>query len=115
MDNFPDIGAPDWGLDENPSADVHEVTFGDGYVLRAPKGINHIRDEWSPVWSGLESSVARSTYAWLRSRLKITPFLWEHPVTGETVQVVCTGTKLSYDGFNNEVLSATFRQDFNPA
>jgi phage-related protein len=115
VDQFPSIEAPDWGLTDEPKADVNEVSLGDGYVIRQPKGINSVRDSWSPEWSGLEVAVARSTFTWLRNRLGVTPFLWIHPVTGKEVKVICRGVRLGYNEFNDEILSASFEQDFNPS
>lgn len=115
MDIFPDIELPDWGLEVDTEADIDEVVLGDGYVVRRPKGLNHLKDSWSPTWSGLEVAVARSTHAWLRERLNRTPFKWTHPVSGLEVQVICKSVKLTYNQFNDEILNATFTQDFNPA
>lgn len=114
MDVFPTIDKPAYGLEDAPEADVDEVKMGDGYVLRRPKGINYIKNTWNPSWDSLEDTVARSTYAWLLARLMITPFQWTHPVTGVVYQVVCKAVKLSYNAFNDEILTATFEQDFNP-
>ena len=114
MDIFPDIGTPDYGLEVATETDMEEITLGDGYVLRRPNGINYLKDSWSPVWSGLEAAQARSTHAWLRERLNRTPFKWVHPITGLQVQVICSAVRLTYNQFNDEVVSASFKQDFNP-
>lgn len=115
MDVFPEIDNPAWGLEDAPEADVDEVKMGDGYVLRRPKGINYLKNIWNPTWDSLEVVDARSTYAWLKARLKLTPFQWTHPVSGVVYQVVCTAVKLTYNQFNDEILNATFEEDFNPA
>ena len=115
MDVFPDIGNPDYGLEDAPEADVEEIKLGDGYVVRRPKGINYLKETWTPTWSTIEAPVARSTMAWLKARLKVKPFKWTHPISGVVYQVVCTAAKLSYNQFNDEILTATFEQDFNPA
>lgn len=114
MDVFPTIENPSYGLEDAPEADVDEVKMGDGYVLRRPKGINYLRNTWTPSWDSLEAAVARATHKWLTDRLKLTPFLWTHPVTGVQYQVVCQSAKLVYNQFNDEILSATFEEDFNP-
>ena len=114
MDVFPNIDKPAWGLEDDPQADVDEVKMGDGYVLRRPKGINFLSESWSPSWDSLEAAVALSTHLWLKARLKITPFAWTHPVTGVVFQVICTSAKLSYNQYNDYILTATFEQDFNP-
>lgn len=113
MDIFPDIGAPDWGLTENPEASVTTISFGDGYELRQADGINHLRDRWDPVWSFLSPAEALSTYNWLKSRLSLTAFLWNHP-DGRQVKVVCKSVSLAHNNYNDDVLSASFVQDFNP-
>lgn len=115
MDVFPTIDKPDWGLDVGTEADVDEIKLGDGYVSRRPKGINFLKDSWSPTWSSLDVEVARTTHKWLRARLKWKPFMWLHPVDLVQVQVVCLSVKLTYNQFNDEILTATFEQDFNPA
>ena len=114
MDVFPTIDNPAWGLEDDPQADVDVVKMGDGYVLRRPKGINYISNTWPLTWDSLEVAEAKSTHAWLTARLNLTPFSWTHPVTGVVYQVVCTAAKLSYNQFNDYILTATFEQDFNP-
>lgn len=113
LESFPNIGQPDWGLQVSPDADVTTLKLGDGYVLRAKPGINHLRDSWSPTWSDITEAQALSTLAWLKARLKLTPFLWSDP-QGVQKQVVCQDAKLTYNQFNSMGLSATFEQDFNP-
>jgi phage-related protein len=115
MDSFPNIKAPAYGLEDAPEADVEEVKMGDGYTLRRPKGINYIKDKWDLTWDSLEDTDARSTFAWLKARMNLIPFLWTHPVSGVVYQVICKSPKLTYNQFNDEVLTATFEQDFNPA
>lgn len=115
MENFPIADKPDWGLSDEVEADMEEVVLGDGYVVRRPKGINYLKGSWSPSWSNLEVASARSTRDWLTARLKRTPFMWTHPVSGVQVQVICESVKLTYSQFNDEVLVAEFKQDFNPA
>lgn len=114
MDVFPAIAVPDYGLEDNPKADVEEVKLGDGYVFRRPTGINYLSYEWPLKWDALDVAVARSTHAWLTARLMLIPFLWTHPVRGVVYKVICTEAKLVYNNFNDEILTATFKQDFNP-
>lgn len=113
MDTFPDIGTPDWGLTEDPEASVNTISFGDGYELRQADGINHLRDKWDLSWSFLTPAQAKSTYEWLRERKSLTAFMWDHP-DGRQVKVVCKTVRLTHNNYNDEVLSASFAQDFNP-
>lgn len=114
MDVFPTIPNPAYGLEDAPEADIDEVKMGDGYVFRRPKGLNYIKHTWPLTWDSLEVAQARSTHAWLRERLKLTAFKWTHPVTGVVYQVTCQEVKLTYNQYNDEILTATFEQDFNP-
>lgn len=113
METFPLSVAPDWGLESNPEADVEEQQLGDGYVLRRAKGINYIRDSWSPSWGFLDEVECRDTYAWLKSRLKLTAFLWPHPTEGVTYKVVCKSVSMVVSDVGVFALRASFVQDFN--
>lgn len=115
MDVFPAIDAPAYGFEDSPQADIDVVNMGDGYELRRPKGINYLSYTWPLTWESLSYTVARQTLTWLTVRLKLTPFLWTHPISGVVYQVVCTEARLAYNQFDDEILTATFKQDFNPA
>lgn len=105
--------APDWGLQSTPKADIEESILGDGYILRRPKGLNYIRESWTPGWSHLTKQQSEDTYAWLRQRLSLTPFLWLHPTDNVTYKVVCTSVSKTATEFGIYALRATFDQDFN--
>jgi phage-related protein len=115
VDTFPLADKPDWGLTDQPQANVTAVKFGDGYELRQPNGINYIQEGWSPTWSNLTKESAEQTYAWLKARLALTAFYWTHPVSGMRFKVKCSNVSLNNAGFNDYKLAATFVQDFNPA
>lgn len=115
MEKFPDLDTPDWGFSEDePDVSVTEVRFGDGYTLRQPAGVNHIRDKWSLSWSSLDKVTAESTYQWLRVRKSLKAFLWTHPISGDVHQVVCKSVGLVYNDVNDYLLRASFEKDFNP-
>ena len=113
VDAFPLKVAPDWGLTDEPTANIEETTLGDGYVLRRKKGINHLRSTWNPSWGMLTKQQADATYSWLKERLSLTAFMWTHPDTGETHKVVCQRVTKVVSEFNNYTMQATFVQDFN--
>lgn len=114
LPDFPSIGAPDWGFSYDPVANVSKVTLGDGYEVRRPAGINHLKEQWKPVWSNLDEATAKSTYDWLKERLDWAAFYWTNPDNGERYKVLCTAVSLVKRGWNDVTLSATFEQDFNP-
>lgn len=112
LEQFPDIGNPDWGFTEETSEDLHEVKFGDGYRLVQPAGLNYQRGGWSLTFS-LEEAEAKQAYSWLNTRKKVTPFLWTHP-DGTEYQVVCESVRLTYAQYNDYTLAVMLTQDFNP-
>ena len=105
---------PDWGLQDQPTADIDEVTLGDGYVLRRPKGINYIRSTWNPSYSFLTEEEQTQLVNWIRPRLGYVPFKWEHPVSQQVYQVICTGLKHAATDVGIFPVSLTLEQDFNP-
>lgn len=112
-DTFPVIENPDWGLADQTQDDIYQVSFGDGYQLRQPAGINHQRRIYDLNWGALTPAVAKSTYEWLKPKKGVEAFLWAHP-DGYTVKVLCTNIKLVQSEYDNSTLAATFVEDFNP-
>lgn len=112
-EEFPLDVAPDWGLSTEVKDETYEQALGDGYKVVRPKGINWLRESWGPSWSFLEPEEALETYQWLKKRLKITAFLWTHPLTKQVHRVKCT--KVSYAAADVGIcsLKATFEEDFN--
>lgn len=108
------IGTPDWGLAITPTANVERSKLGDGYEYREPKGINHVSESFQPIWSSVPPAAALIAYKFLRDRLEWKAFMWVHPVTQVTYQVVASALSLEHDEFDNAVLKVTFTQDFNP-
>lgn len=115
---FPPAGlempSPDWGFKETPQANVKEEAMGDGYVHREPKGINHIKRSLPMTWSSLDEDVALAAYDWLLPKLKLTPIRVFHPKRNQEIQVIVDSIEITYDTWNNAVLSVGFTEDFNP-
>lgn len=105
---------PDWGYSLEPEVDVQEYKLGDGYVIREPKGLNYIRDVFSPTWSSLTLDEGNEAYAFLKPKLKWDPFWYTDVTTGARYKVICDSARLTYDEWNNTVLAVTLKQDFNP-
>lgn len=115
---FPPAGLvmpnPDWGFKESPEAKVDEAEMGDGYVFRQPKGINHIKRTFPMTWSELSPEIGERAYDFLLPMLKVYPLRIAHPVRGYLIQVTLESLDLTYDTWDNAVLNATFKEDFNP-
>lgn len=112
LEQFPNIGNPNWGFTDETDDTLNEVQFGDGYRLVQPAGLNHQRGGWSLTFS-LEEADALPAYSWLKTRKKVTPFLWTHP-DGTEYQVRCESVRLTYSQYNDYTLAVTLTQDFNP-
>lgn len=114
LEYFPLTTNPDWGLANNPKADVIMTDLGDGYQVRRPKGINYLKETWSPNWSFLSREEAQNIYEWLKQRLNLTSFLWRPPDDPQTYRVVCTSVSKAISDVGISAVSATFEQDHNP-
>ena len=113
METFPLDVAPDWGLETSVEANIETQELGDGYELNRPKGINYHRQSCSPSWPLLEKDQCQDAYQWLKERLRITPFLWEHPTTGIVHRVKCQSVGMAASEPGIFSLRASFREDFN--
>ena len=109
---FNDLTA-DWGLQDSVEANIEEHELGDGYVLRRPKGINHLRESWSPKFSFLTKQESQDMYAWIKPRLNLTPFMWKHPDTKEMRQVVCKSISRVTTDIDIYVIQLELVEDFN--
>ena len=114
LEKFPDIGLPDWGLSADTETTVSAIKLGDGYEVRRPEGINHVRDSWSLSWSSLDPLVAEAALKWLSARKDWKAFEWTNPMDSSKKKVVCTAVRLTHTEYGNSGLTATFKQDFNP-
>lgn len=112
-ETFPFTTAPDWGLTDNVEADVEEQKLGDGYELVRPKGINYLRESWSPSWTFLTKEESDAMYQWLRARLKVTPFLWTHPVTKVVHKVRCNGVSRAATDVDLYAIQMNITETFN--
>lgn len=111
---MPDFGPPDWGLAKGAQKDVNATSFGDGYALRRPKGINHKRRIWSGLlWSNLSGEDALALYTFLEEKSELTPFNWVTPEEG-TVRVTCRNPSLTQVDVEYTEVSVQFIEDFNP-
>lgn len=108
------LGTPDWGFQQAPEAEVDIYSLGDGYEVREPKGLNWLKESFSPSWSSTDPVTAKAAYDFLKARLKWKQMTWTHPVSGVVYKVTCQSVSITYDTFNNAVLSVSFKQDFNP-
>lgn len=114
MEFLPDIPM-DYGPTPSVGFAVDEVKFGDGSTQRRPAGLNSVTETWSVSWSLLEQAEYDTLYQFLKSRLGVTPFLWQPPWEGTARKWVCTslsGPRPTSARFAS--IQATFVEDHNP-
>lgn len=111
---FAELPKPDWNLADGAVVDITESKLGDGFVFRMANGINHNRGGWSPTWSSLSPAMGQGLYDWLNARRKLVPVRWTHPIRNTQIQVTIEDVTLTWDEWDNAVLSVQFQQDFNP-
>lgn len=103
--------APDYQVQKR----VRQANFGDGYVQRAPAGINYTRRTYSIQSAMMDATDYDTLYDFLEPRLQLTPFLWADPWDGVVRQWLCTalgGPRPTSARF--AALQATFVEDFTP-
>lgn len=108
------VESPGTTLDEEPR--LREASFGDGYVQRAPDGINNRPQKWELSFDDVDDVEADSMIAFLRTHNGVTPFNYWPMWASAAIKVVCKrwrrtlGSKL-----RTSTITATFEQDFAPA
>lgn len=86
---FVPIVEPSPGTSLSPEVSLHEVSFGDGYTLAAPAGLNHIRMRLTLKWDGLSKSEHDALRAFFEARKGYEPFLYTHPSDGVQRKWTC--------------------------
>lgn len=114
IDILPDIGRPpEFGFPETPEMMVDRVSFGDGYELRRPAGLNSVKRVWSPVWRPLTEDQRSELYEFLLSRQGVYAFLFQPKQHDDLVKVVATGVKWEQIAEGRFfMVSATLTEDF---
>ncbi|SES12640.1 Phage-related protein [Vreelandella subterranea] len=113
MDFLPDI-PPDFGPQVSVAFDVDKVSFGDGYVQRAPAGLNSVSEQWPLSWSMLTRAEYDELYSFLKARKGVEAFMWQPPWEDAPKQWVCeelSGERPTSARYAS--ITATFVEDFS--
>lgn len=105
------IWHPDVGSQKSIEVKVNETPFGDGYVQRAPDGLNYRREVWQVSFTGNRERTA-PIRNFLEGVVGVVPFKWKTPEEKE-ILVVAQDLSVSRDMPGVERVSCTFRQDFD--
>jgi phage-related protein len=84
----PSVG-PSPGTTMKPDVSLNEVSFGDGYTLASPNGINHIRHKISLRWDGLTQAQHDELRAFFLALKGNQPFYYTHAGDGVLRKWTC--------------------------
>lgn len=86
---FNPVIEPSPGTMLTPEVSLNEVSFGDGYTLAAPAGINHIRMRLNLKWEGLAKEDHDAIRSFFEARKGYEPFYYTHPSDGVQRKWTC--------------------------
>ncbi|NYZ23083.1 phage tail protein [Azospirillum oleiclasticum] len=104
--------APLVGFTQKPRIKLLKAEFGDGYIQRAPDGINHIAYNYEFKWEGPVAKIDEIV-SFLHARRAVDRFLYTPPGELVTRSFVCQAWERTKNG-ELASLSATFEQVFGP-
>ena len=113
METFAPTQAPNTGLEHDTEPRLLTAPFGDGYKQRVPFGLNHMPRVWNLSWNPVSPTVANYIETFFRARNGNEPFLYVHPRTNETLQIVCLRWRRANTQWNFDSITATFEEDFS--
>jgi phage-related protein len=79
MNTFPALPLPDLPITVTPEYKMNEVTFGDGYALSAPNGINARTDKVVLNWTDINKTEFDILIAFFTAHAPATPFRYTPP------------------------------------
>lgn len=96
---------------------VTEIRFGDGYRLRRKSGINNITERYNLLFDNLTDVDLAAIVSFLRATNGTDYFLWTPPMAGHNTEkkFICTSYSDEALEYNNNKLTCTFEQVFDPA
>jgi len=114
MATFPAI-TPAYGASKASAPTIRKVQFGDGYEQRLNFGLNQNPKTWNLTWNNITEANADTIEAFLDARaLDGASFDWTPPDTSTSYKWVCETWDKSIPYTGRAVITATFRQVFEP-
>jgi phage-related protein len=114
MATFPAI-TPAYGAEKRSTPRQRVVQFGDGYEHRLTFGRNQNPKEWSLTWNNITESNADTIETFLDARAADgASFDWTPPDEATSYKWVCSSWTKSIPYTGRAVITATFRQVFEP-
>lgn len=92
---------------------VRESRFGDGYVQRVGDGLNNKQQSWSITLDG-DLPEMEEAMEFLDRHAGHISFLWTPPGRSQPIRVICKGYDETPHVASQNIITATFEQDFKP-
>lgn len=114
MATFPAI-TPSYGAEKRSAPVVRRVQFGDGYEQRLRFGLNQNPKVWSLTWNNITETDADTIETFLDARADDgASFDWTPPAESTAYKWVCEEWNKTIPYNNRAIITATFRQVFEP-
>jgi len=104
---------PSYSASESSQPRVQKVQFGDGYEQRLRVGLNVDPKSWQLTFANRTNTEREQILAFLEARVGVESFDWTSP-RGSAGKYVCSEWSMDMTNFNNNTISATFVQVFEP-
>lgn len=104
--------APDAPVTSEERPDVIKHQFGDGYIRRAPRGLNHVQMQLSLTWSNLYAADKDLLVQFFRARKGVEPFWYTQP-NEACRRFVCEAWGTEQQGWDRWRVSARFVRDWS--
>lgn len=92
---------------------VAKVQFGDGYEQRLRYGLNTDAKSWQLTFANRTNAERESIVGFLEARAGVESFDWTPP-RGNAGKYVCGEWNMEMTNYNNNTITATFVQVFEP-
>ena len=102
-----------YSASESSKPRVSKVQFGDGYEQRLRYGLNVDPKSWQLTFTNRTNSEREQILGFLEARAGSESFDWTPP-RGSAGKYVCSEWNMDMTNFNNNTISATFVQVFEP-
>lgn len=105
--------APSFGITEQSEPRVRTVQYGDGYSQRLRYGLNTDRKTWQLRFDIRTDSETLGITNFLEARAGAESFDWTPP-RGTAGKYICSTWNVEMVNYNNNTITATFVEVFEP-
>lgn len=102
-----------YSASESSQPRVQKVQFGDGYEQRLRYGLNVDPKSWQLTFANRTNTEREQILGFLEARAGAESFDWTPP-RGSAGKYVCSEWNMDMTNFNNNTITATFVQVFEP-